>query len=93
MAVVETNLLMQNQNLEKVSALLEHKLKNATLGSNVQRVQVLLQSLIAGAELSFNDNVPRYNARRNYAATSMSSFIDDCYSGYQHVIPERATQR
>lgn len=91
MAVVETNLLMQNQNLEKVSSLLERKLKNATLGSNVQRVQVLLQSLIAGAELSFNDTIPRYNARRTYASTSMSSFIDDCYSGYQHVTTEHMT--
>ena len=92
MAVVETNLLQQNHNLEKVSALLESKLKNVSLGSDFGRIHVLLQSLIAGAELSFNDAIPRYNARRTYASLSMSSFIDDCYSGYQHVTTERARQ-
>ena len=82
---VGTSLLMQNNNLEKVTSLIQAKLQNHQLSRSLDRIQVLLQSLLASSHMEISDNMPLYNVRRNSARFSMTGFIDDCYVGYQHV--------
>lgn len=76
---------MQNRNLEKVSTLLQAKLQNHQLSRSLDRIAILLQSLLASTHMEVTDNLSLYNLRRNAAQFSVPSFLEDCYSGYQHV--------
>ena len=76
---------MQNHNLEKVSTLLQAKLQNHQLSSSLDRIAILLQSLLASTHMEVTDNMPLYNLRRNAAQFSVPNFLEDCYTGYQHV--------
>lgn len=76
---------MQNRNLEKVSTLLQAKLQNHQLSRSLDRIAILLQSLLASTHMEIADNMPLYNLRRIAAQFSVPNFLDDCYSGYQHV--------
>ena len=76
----------QNGNLEKVSDILRSRCSEAKLVSSLDRIQVLLESFIASFDMEFDQLLPRNNIRRAMASRSMSSFIDDCYGGYQHVL-------
>ena len=82
---VGTTLLMQNHNLEKVSTLLQAKLQNHQLSRSLDRIAILLQSLLASTHMEVTDNMPLYNLRRNAAQFSVPNFLEDCYTGYQHV--------
>ena len=76
---------MQNDNLEKVTSIMEHRLKNHSLVKSLPRIQTILQSVIAEAQLDATNRLSAFNSRRLRARDSIVNFIDDCYSGYQHV--------
>ena len=61
---------MQNHNLEKVSTLLQAKLQNHQLSRSLDRIAILLQSLLASTHMEVTDNMPLYNLRRNAAQFS-----------------------
>lgn len=75
---------MQNGNLERVGEIMRNKCTLATLSKSINRVQVLLDSLIASTDMEFDKSLPSFNLRRSLTGRNMSSFIDDCYCGYQH---------
>ena len=76
---------MQNQNLENVTSIFEHRLKNHSLIKSLPRIQTFLQSLITEAQLDVTNSLSSYNSHRARARDSIVSFINDCYFGYQHV--------
>ena len=75
---------MQSGNLERVGDIMQSKCTQATLSKSIDRVQVLLESLIASTDMEFDKSLPSFNLRRSLTGRSMSSYIDDCYCGYQH---------
>lgn len=75
---------MQGGNLEKVGDIMQSKCTQATLSKSIDRVQVLLESLIASTDMEFDKSLPSFNLRRSLMGRSMSSYLDDCYCGYQH---------
>lgn len=85
MVSVRSTLLPHNGNLDKLGHLIQMKCTEATLSQSLPRVKVLLESLIASMNMEFNQSLPSINMNRTLAGRSMSSFVDDCYKGYQHV--------
>lgn len=77
---------MQGDNLNQVTALMEHRLKNHSLVKSLPRIQTILQSMIVEAQLDATNQLAGFNYRRMQARGSVVSFINDCYGGYQHVI-------
>lgn len=75
---------MQNGNLERVGDIMRSKCSEATLLKSIDRIQVLLESLVASTAMDFDKSLPSFNLRRSLTRRSMSSYIDDCYCGYQH---------
>lgn len=86
MAYIKSSLLMQDDNLSKVTSIFEHRLKNHSLLKSLPRIQTFLQSLVAEAQMDVTNRLSTLNHRRCRARDSIVSFIDDCYSGYQHVV-------
>ena len=85
MVSVRSTLLPHSGHLDVLGSLIHLKCTSATLRQSLPRVKVLLESLIASINMDFNQSLPSMNMYRSMASRSMSSVVDDCYKGYQHV--------
>ena len=77
---------MQGDNLQRVTEIMQSRMNNHSLVRSLPRIQTFLQSLIVEAQLNVTNNLSVFNSRRCRAKDSIVNFIDDCYSGYQHVL-------